>query len=554
MNLIFYCVFSFFQNVCREILCFPGRISVNSSCVPFLSFTSNLVYTMAFGLKITHNVYIEDLKYLFAIMSKTIITSYFQTILDNPIVVEEFILYTKKSCLPGERWPPSTLMVSVYLRFRLPVVANRLLVENILSTIVGRSFSIEQQYRAESNDYTYYLSESALEFDFIATVVNDENSIFMPSLVQITGLRDKCTYRYFENYIANSFYSPVYINELLTCPQIELKSHEFVFNEKTLFVTIKDLEEISHNHYFLTSNHGLRICVDTFERLVRSQDMGNGGFWDTIMVICTSISLSALLFTFLTYCLLQELRTIPGKTNMGLCISLFGTLLLLQFGIKQTKYEYVCCAIAIATHYFCVCLFCSLNVCSFHAFRVFTSQSKVSINDEGRTVFRYFVYSFGLPFIVVSSTAVVSYVITNDLSYIYGKHRCFIDNKVMFMTVFVGPVVLSSILNIILYVVVAINIACTPKPNQGDINGPTNLDIVVYVKLFTLTGFSWGLQAVDSFFPLSYFSIIVSFMNSFEGIYMFLAFIANRRVLQKYQTYFRSFMMSFKSKTSLMTK
>jgi hypothetical protein len=66
------------------------------------------------------------------------------------------------------------------MRFRLPAVVNRLLVENMLSTIVGRSFSIEQQYRAESNDYTYYLSESALEFDFIATVVNDEKSIFMP--------------------------------------------------------------------------------------------------------------------------------------------------------------------------------------------------------------------------------------------------------------------------------------------------------------------------------------------------------------------------------------
>lgn len=509
------------------------------------------MYTMAFALKITHNVYIEDLKYLFVIMSKTTLRSYFQIILDNPFCIEEFVLYTTKSCLPGERWPPSTLMVSVYIRFRLSGVVNRLLVENILSTIVGRSFSIEQEYNTESNDYSYYLSESALRFGLIATFVNDENSIFIPSLIQIIGLRDKCTYRFFEYNVDNSFYSPVYINELLSCPQIELKPHEFVFNEKTLTVTIKDLGEISHNHYFLTSNHGLRICVDTFERLVRSQDMGNGGFWDTIMVICTSISLSALLFTFLTYCLLQELRTIPGKTNMGLCISLFGTLLLLQFGIKQTKHEYVCCAIAFATHYFCVCLFCSLNVCSFHAFRVFTSQSKVYINNESRTVFRYFVYSFGLPFIVVSSTAVVSYVMTNDLSYIYGKHRCFIDNKVMFMTVFVVPVVLSSILNIIFYVLVAINIACTPKPNQDDINGPTNLDIVVYVKLFTLTGFSWGLQAVDSFFPLSYYSIIVSFMNSFEGIYMFLAFIANRRVLQKYQTYFRSFKTSLKSKTAL---
>lgn len=506
---------------------------------------------VSFGLNITNNGYIGDLKDLFARLSRTSMKDFFQAIINDVLVVEELVLYTMKSCLPGDRLPRSTLMVSVYMRFRLPYVANRLFVENALSTIVGRSFSMEQM---ASGDYSSLFDQSPEGVYLIVTVVNDENSIFIPALVQITGLRDKCTQKYFEYQTANTFYSPVYINELLTCPQIELKSHEFVINEKTLIVTIKDLGEISHNHYFLASNHGLRICVDTFERLVRSQDMGNGGFWDTIMVICTSISLSALFLTFLTYCLLEELRTIPGKTNMGLCISLFGTLLLLQFGIKQTKYEYVCCAIAMATHYFCVCLFCSLNVCSFHAFRVFTSQSKVSINDEGRTVFMYFVYSFGLPFIVVSSTAVVSYVMTNDLSYIYGKHRCFIDNKVMFMTVFLGPVVLSSIFNIIFYVLVAINIACTPNPNQDNINGPTNLDIVVYVKLFTLTGFSWGLQAVDSFFPLSYYSIIVSFMNSFEGIYMFLAFIANRRVLQKYQTYFRSSKTSLKSKCSLMTK
>ncbi|KAJ8313132.1 hypothetical protein KUTeg_009315 [Tegillarca granosa] len=58
-------------------------------------------------------------------------------------------------------------------------------------------------------------------------------------------------------------------------------------------------------------------------------------------------------------------------------------------------------------------------------------------------------------------------------------------------------------------------------------------------KLFTLTGISWIFQIIDSFLPLSAFSFIVTIFNGFQGLFVFLSYICNKRVFNLYKTLFK---------------
>ncbi|CAG2212530.1 unnamed protein product [Mytilus edulis] len=80
------------------------------------------------------------------------------------------------------------------------------------------------------------------------------------------------------------------------------------------------------------------------------------------------------------------------------------------------------------------------------------------------------------------------------------------------------------------------SIATTPKLKSYDSFRHNSVNLAVYIKLFTITGSSWVLQIIDSFLPLSPFSVIVSLLNAMQGIYIFVAYICNKRVFILYRS------------------
>jgi hypothetical protein len=61
------------------------------------------------------------------------------------------------------------------------------------------------------------------------------------------------------------------------------------------------------------------------------------------------------------------------------------------------------------------------------------------------------------------------------------------------------------------------------------------IHFTVYVKLFTITGISWIFQIIDAFIPMSAFSKIVSLLNALQGVFIFISYICNKRVLGLYR-------------------
>ncbi|XP_076109556.1 uncharacterized protein LOC143078585 [Mytilus galloprovincialis] len=56
-----------------------------------------------------------------------------------------------------------------------------------------------------------------------------------------------------------------------------------------------------------------------------------------IMLIFTTLSLLCLFLTFMTYCMFEQLRALPGKNNMCLVVALFFAMAVLEFGMKSLK-------------------------------------------------------------------------------------------------------------------------------------------------------------------------------------------------------------------------
>ena len=94
---------------------------------------------------------------------------------------------------------------------------------------------------------------------------------------------------------------------------------------------------------------------------------------------------------------------------------------------------------------------------------------------------------------------------------------------------FALPVALVIITNALMFVKVVINIR-QGQSIQRHVANDRN-EIGIFVKLSTLTGLTWVFGLIDSVVDLSPFAYISIILNASQGLFLFLAFICNRRVL-----------------------
>ncbi|XP_052063035.1 uncharacterized protein LOC127702771 [Mytilus californianus] len=111
-----------------------------------------------------------------------------------------------------------------------------------------------------------------------------------------------------------------------------------------------------------------------------------------------------------------------------------------------------------------------------------------------------------------------------------------IEEEILIQLAFIVPIMIMCLLNIFFFIYSAHSIATTPKLKNDDSYQQNSVNLAVYIKLFTITGSSWVIQIIDSFLPLSFFSIIVSLLNALQGVYIFVAYICNKRVFILYRS------------------
>jgi hypothetical protein len=246
-------------------------------------------------------------------------------------------------------------------------------------------------------------------------------------------LASECTSEFFVNQtftLSAVLTKPVDVNHLLKCPQIELFDDEYTICESNNCIILKANTKQLGVYDYEAKDGKIRVCLDdlldkpgTSRSVTLLQTV-----YKTVDNVCTILSLVCLSVTFVTYCLLPDIRNIPGYNNMNLIFSLFWAQFTLKFGIWQPTTSILCPLFGILIHYFWMSTFCAMNVCSFHMYVVF--RSSVNPIPSAKRIVYHMAYTYITPCAVIVLTVAVHLTLSKGSSFGYGGTTCFITEPI----------------------------------------------------------------------------------------------------------------------------
>ncbi|KAK7005052.1 hypothetical protein BgiMline_006605 [Biomphalaria glabrata] len=345
------------------------------------------------------------------------------------------------------------------------------------------------------------------------------------------------------------------MTNLLRCGHVTFNKSEYLLNilgsgllsEFTLTINLNvtkvTLSEAKDLNYILLEESGeLKVCLDILENKLKEIQEANK-FWRrnsyaalyVVSLTCSVVSLVCLVLTILTYLIHPVLRTFAGKNNMMLSLSL----LLAQTSLLAAAHmEYtgnVCTFLGISTHFLWLWMFSWTFICSLDMFLVFTAKTRRSCcENEFKSFIKRCLISVVLPMTVVSVVVVVTYIRTSGQDIGYGSMRCYLDSIVSTGVALAGPLFTIVFCNTIFFVTTVVKIHKVRQLKTSDLKKEEQSDLIVYVKLSAMTGVFWLLATIAQVSQNKYFQFIVEPINGLQGVYIFMSYVCNRRVLRLY--------------------
>ena len=320
----------------------------------------------------------------------------------------------------------------------------------------------------------------------------------------------------------------VEVNILLSCPLSHIENYTQGLMEEICSLRIPFEHVTKPGILTLCTRYLSELNIRHKDTTIEPFQLANGIF----SFICTVCSLVCLGFTFLTYMLFKSIRTIPGVNNMNLVFNLFWAQALTQFGVLQVFNPSVCTVLSILTHYFWLGSFCAMNICSFHMFKVFTSPLYTAMGRSKAIIIKYCIFIYVTPAVVISIYVLIKWLIDGSNNLGYGGDVCFLSETISVVIMFITPASLIILLNAFFSGLAYSHIRSSPRVQSTKAK---RNDFKIYVKLLTVTGIAWPMIFIDILLPLSAFSFVSTFANAFQGVFIFAAFICNRKVAGMYR-------------------
>ncbi|XP_041453546.1 adhesion G protein-coupled receptor E2-like [Lytechinus variegatus] len=223
---------------------------------------------------------------------------------------------------------------------------------------------------------------------------------------------------------------------------------------------------------------------------------------------------------------------------MTLCVSLFLAQCLLLFGgMVSSASQHLCTVFAAASHFSWLTVFTVSTMIAFDLSRTFGSHANIRVSTANlRLLTGYLSLAFGLPFLFVSFTLTLSILKGKDLDFHYGKQSsCWIGDGLAILFVFGVPVLFLLCLNLLFFVKTVHGIAKSKKIGMTLHEGKkacsyTEELLKIAIKVSSIMGFTWLFGFVAAFSKQEALWYIFIILNSCQGLYIFLAFTATRKV------------------------
>ncbi|KAL3874613.1 hypothetical protein ACJMK2_037600 [Sinanodonta woodiana] len=342
----------------------------------------------------------------------------------------------------------------------------------------------------------------------------------------------------------------ILISSLQKCALLKLSEAEygsFMFNSTGVYILSIDLFIPCKKFDDSSGNGSILICLEDYmpKAVQLNGKTSRTAFsWEPTVILSTVITVisdGCLLCTVVTYSLFRSLRTQPGINNLILSVLLIFAQILTQFGLGAYGVIWSCKLIGIFLHFSWLMVLFWMNICCIHMHKSFTNIMHVHSAVGGRcTTIKYILHTCICSCVVMAINVISSLVQTNGVDMGYGsKWLCFISKELMLGVTFVLPISVLVFINLLLFLVVIVKINKTPRVKSHVVKERKYLQI--YARLSTITGLFWTFGIAFFFTRLSVFEYLFIILNGSQGIFIFSAFILNKRVGKLYAPIFKCY-------------
>ncbi|XP_038052044.1 uncharacterized protein LOC119724846 [Patiria miniata] len=432
----------------------------------------------------------------------------------------------------------------------------------------------------------------------LACSINVSFNSLSPLVDHIIAQNDELSSQCFVSRVGNHTMRPEYLAVLTPCDNLSNDTEEEsnfnnAFTLKVAYVRDKDsghfvvsqndscaellvdcpLLTFSKDDYVITGALNDSIRLTAHDRLLRSGEfeiksdgdvevcnflqpsadppyMKFGPAQDILTATGSSLSLIGLVVTIATYVAFPSLRrNAAGRALMSLVAALFIAQLTMLIGLDRTDVPTLCVTFAISSHYFWLAAFFWMNILAVDIYRTFGIGTSLS-DPNKRSFFRYALYGWGAPTVIVATVAVLSFCDCVDADVSYGTARaCWVGNGTANLLSFGLPIVVILCSNAVLFSLTVAGVKRTRMASKrmnitqgqsGLAAKRPNNDLFLYLKLTAIMGFTWVFGFVASFSGVEFFWYLYIVLNSTQGALVCLAFVCNRRVLAMWRAWLDS--------------
>nr|XP_008177211.2 cadherin EGF LAG seven-pass G-type receptor 1 isoform X4 [Chrysemys picta bellii] len=222
-----------------------------------------------------------------------------------------------------------------------------------------------------------------------------------------------------------------------------------------------------------------------------------------------SISLVALLMTFILLVLIRTLRSNLHSIHKNLVAALFFSELVFLIGINQTENPFVCTVIAILLHYFYMSTFAWMFVEQLHIYRMLTEVRNINF---GHMRF-YYVVGWGIPAIITGLAVGL------DPQGYGNPDFCWLSVHDTLIWSFAGPIVIVVVINTVIFIL-AVKASCRRRQRSFERTGVISVLRTAFLLLLLISA-TWllGLMAVNS--DVMTFHYLFAIFSCLQGLFIF---------------------------------
>ncbi|XP_053995121.1 G-protein coupled receptor Mth2-like isoform X2 [Hylaeus volcanicus] len=289
---------------------------------------------------------------------------------------------------------------------------------------------------------------------------------------------------------------------------------------------------------------------DTFNVLV-SFDVSEGD--GNVLVsypVGMIVSVPFLLATLIVYTLIPELHNIHGRTLRGYVGSLlvaYTTLAILQISPQEHISDKFCVLLALVIHFSFLASFFWLNVMCFDiwwTFRGFRSLQGSAKQRERKKFMIYSIYAWGCASILTGISILMHFLPDIPKHFVrpeFGEESCWFAKETAKAIYFYGPMGVTILCNICLFVSTALKIVRHKKDTARhfkDADSKRHDDhkqwFNLYLKLFIVMGINWSMEIISWLCNNSpeYIWYLTDITNTLQGVIIFFIFVWKDKVKQ----------------------